>query len=122
MTTKDLLVYGERTFDPRTTMNQIILGCVESKKIDEFFSWGVSKQIHVLNNDEGDDVGMVLKMNHPNFDDILLITLGWDDLYVVRFVTDDGVKNEIEGLYFDQLFDVVNNTLMKMFKMEFNMN
>jgi hypothetical protein len=37
------------------------------------------------------------------------VTLGWDDVYQVHFVSNDyKLKKSIEGVYFDMLVDVID--------------
>lgn len=124
MTNKELLKMCYRQFDPKTTMNQILMGSVEDKKIDDFMSWNVDKEITVLSNEHDDKVGMLLKLNHPNFSDIVMISLGWEDLYEVNFInwSSGQVVRTESGIYCDMLFSIINSKLKEMFKMEFVMN
>lgn len=119
MTNEQIFSLCERSFRPQTTMEQIL-----QESTDEYETWNVDHRVSVLTNDDGNPVGMILKLEHPNFDDLVLITLSWDDTYRIRFIKYDTfeVVHDKEYIYFDQLFEVINNTLKGMMKMEFSMN
>lgn len=113
-----------RQFNPKTTMNQIISGSYDENKIDDFLSWNVDKNITVLSNERNENVGMLLELNHYNYSDVILISLGWEDLYEVNFInwsSGEVVKTE-SGIYCDMLFSIINSKLKGIFKMEFVMN
>lgn len=119
MTNKEIFEMCERPFTPQVTMEQIV-GCSDPIK---FLSWGIDKRISVLKDEDDDCVGMIMKLNHENYDDMIMITLSWDDTYRVRFVNQNfDIVHDVEGLFFDQLFEVINNKLERMMKMEFSMN
>lgn len=124
MTNKELLKMCYRQFNPKTTMNQIISGSYDENKIDDFLSWNVDKNITVLSNERNENVGMLLELNHYNYSDVILISLGWEDLYEVNFInwsSGEVVKTE-SGIYCDMLFSIINSKLKGIFKMEFVMN
>lgn len=119
MNSNELFSFCERTFHPQTTMEQIL-----QESTNDYQHWNVDQRISVLKNDDDDCVGMIMKLDHPNFDDLVLITLSWDDTYRVRFIdlSRGEVVQDKEYIYFDQLFEVINNTLKGMIRMEFSMN
>ena len=119
MTNKEIFEMCERPFTPQVTMEQIV-GCSDPIK---FLGWNIDKRISVLRDDDDDCVGMIMKLNHKNFNDMLLITLSWDDTYRVRFVDQDfNIIDDIEGLFFDQLFEVIDRRLDEKIKVEFSLN
>ena len=68
--------------------------------------------------------GIVLKLNHPNYSDMVLITLSYDDTYRIRFADEKfNVSDDIEGIYFDMLFECINERIVnKKTKFDFNLN
>jgi len=105
MKQKDLITeLCERPFSPKVTLGQII----EEGKND-FFQWNIKQEILTITNEHNEVVGMFLKFQHPNYNDLLFITLGWEDLYHIRFMNEEKhITHEVEGLYHDQLFEVVD--------------
>jgi hypothetical protein len=94
----------ERSFSPQVTMGQII-----EEGRSKFMDWNIRQEILTISNEHDEVVGMFLKFQHSNYDDLLLITLGWDDLYHIRFMDSEKcISHEVEGLYFDQLFEVID--------------
>lgn len=98
----------ERPFDPETTMGQL-----EDFGGEKFLEWGVDKRVCVLTNNKEERVGIILKINHPNYCDMLLITLSYLDLYSVRFLNMEleEVMKGIDGLYCDQLFECIDRKI-----------
>ena len=97
-----------RGFDPQTTMGQ--LTDFGGEKILE---WNIDRRIGCVTDgdDEYDDRPklMFMKLNHRNYKDMILITLDFDDTYHVRFLSEDTeMTHEIEFIYFDQLFEVID--------------
>lgn len=105
MSDKKLIVsLCERPFSPQVTMGQII-----EEGRSKFLNWNISQQILTISNEYDEVVGMFLKFQHPKYDDLMLITLGWDDLYHIRFMdSEKSISHEVDGLYHDQLFEVVD--------------
>ena len=105
MKKKDLIAsLCERPFSPQVTMGQII-----EEGRSNFIQWNIRQEILTISNEHDEVVGMFLKFQHPNYDDLLLITLGWEDLYHIRFMDSEKViSHEVEGLYHDQLFEVID--------------
>lgn len=110
----------ERSFSPKVTMEQLMSG---SPSMKEFISWNIDQRVSVLNNDEKECVGMIMKMDNERYDDLVFLTLSWDDTYRIRFINQKfEVMKDIEGIYCDQLFEVIDRTMENLVKIEFNMN
>ena len=72
-------------------------------------SWGISKSYGL----EGK--GLMLKVNGNHHKGWVLITLGWEDLYKVYIVNNNGrVLDKYEGIYFDQLVETIDNRIEKL--------
>lgn len=74
--------------------------------IQIYWCWGVEKIISV------DETGLILKVNGHLHKDYLLITLAWDDTYIVTLL--DGEYNPIssvKNIYFDVLQMTVDNLI-----------
>ena len=105
---KNLNKWFGRGFDPQTTMGQI-----EDFGKDKLKDWKIDPRICCITDGE-DDIEdrpklMCIKLNHRNYNDMVLITLDFDDTYHVRFVSEEeNVTHEIEFIYFDQLFEVID--------------
>ena len=52
---------------------------------------------------------LVFKPNGRYFKGFVCVTLGWDDVYQVHFVSNDyKLKKSVDGVYFDMLVDVID--------------
>ena len=105
---KKLNEWFGRGFEPQVTMEQIMVEGQEKVK-----EWDIDPRIGCIT--DGDDEyeerpkGMYMKLNHRNYSDMIFITLDWDDTYHVRFINqNEEVTHEIEFIYCDQLFDVID--------------
>jgi hypothetical protein len=109
----------ERPFNPEVTMEQI----VSESNFDKFKTWNVHPLIQCMSNDDDECIGMMMKLDHPNYKDFVFITLSWDDTYRVRFFDQRGEEVEdISMLYFDQLFEVIDRRLDKFMRYEVCLN
>lgn len=106
---KALFSYCERSFDPKETMRQIH----HNAKVAEVIvnEWNIDPRIGVLCSEEEDEPnGMVFKVNHQHYTDMVMITLSWNDTYHIRFLNEQmDVTHEIEEVYCDQLFDSLDH-------------
>ena len=120
MTNEQIFSMCEREFSPKVTMVQLMGG---PSNLKQFMSWGIDPRISVLTNDENEGIGMIMKMNNERFSDLVMITLSWDDTYRIRFFNQDfEMSKDIEGIYCDQLFEVIDNTMSSIMKVEFSLN
>lgn len=102
------LTKGQRTMDPNETLK------VLTRNQPIFWSWGVSKKVN-LNN-----LGLILKVSGHHHKGWVLITLGWEDLYRVHIIANSGeIVNEYEGIYFDDLVEIIDNRIEKIEDYEF---
>ena len=71
-----------------------------------YWSWGVTKIIRQKNT-------LTLKVNGKFFKHYVVITLGGDDTFSIRYVYKSKgefkVKHEVHGIYFDELLQVIDN-------------
>lgn len=107
---KDLKLFSfcERQFEPKETMRQIIH---DTKSVQAVTTeWNIDPRISVLcNEEENVPDGMVFKMNHKNYSDMVMITLAWNDTYTIRFINEEAeVTHKIDEVYCDQLFEVLD--------------
>ena len=117
MTDKEILNLCNRSFEPRETMKQIVMFGK-----DKFMDWKMDCRVTSITNDDDECVGIVMKLNHTNYSDLILISLGWDDTYNVFFLNENSDKtHNIDNVYFDCLFETINNHINKS-KFEFCMN
>ena len=86
-----------------------------------FWSWGPDeiKAINGFGYSEGrvaDRVvmsrGLMFKVNGMKFQGHVLITLDWLDVYVVHFITDEGIKT-VRDVYVDMLIEVIDREVEK---------
>lgn len=92
--------FGEREFNPQETVNLL------NKYGFKFWSWGPKGFLN-LNNKV-----LVFKVNGHHHKGYVCITLGWDDTYTVRLMSTHGnVTFEMTGVYFDMLFDVLDERI-----------
>ena len=111
MSTQTLFGYCQRHFDPKETMYQLHTTTADAGDIIKEH-WKIDPRVSVLTDADEDDApfGMIFKVNHSNYSDIVMITLDWDDTYHIRFMDrDEKVTHEIDSVYFDSLFETINN-------------
>lgn len=73
-----------------------------------FWSWGVSNMVNLQNK------GLLLKVSGNHHKGWVLVTLGWEDLYKVKIISNNGkVLNEYEGIFFDLLVEIIDNRIEK---------
>lgn len=91
----------ERNFDHKETI------MVLRHNINKYWSWGVSKSSIMIKDSV--TVGLVLLVNGRHFKGYVLVTLGWDDVYKVHFITTRGtLKKTIDNVYVDELTDTID--------------
>lgn len=84
----------QREFNPRETLN------VLTYNKPTWWSWRVRPKS--IKNFDGRC--LVFRVKGQKFRGFVCITLGWEDLYHVHFVTDKfELKESMEGIYFDEL-------------------
>lgn len=89
----------ERDFNPKHTLS------VLTQNIGIWWSWGVN--LSTIKNLS--DKCLMFKPNGRYFKGFVCITLGWDDVYKVHFVSNDyKLTKSIEGVYFDMLVNVID--------------
>jgi len=90
----------QREFNLNETM------AVLTHNMNIYFSWGVSNKYNI------DNKGLLLKVNGHHHKGYVFITLSWADLYDVHLISTHGnIKQSVEGLYFDQLVEVIDNKI-----------
>ena len=90
----------QREFDYKETM------MVLKNPIQIYWTWGVEQIIPV------DETGLILKVNGHHWKHFVLITLGWDDTYIVTLL--DGDYNPVKtflGIYFDMLQNCIDKEI-----------
>ena len=93
---------GERNFNTQETL------MVLRHNRNIFWSWGVSKMVNLQNK------GLILKVSGHHHKGWVLVTLGWEDLYKVHIVSNSGkVLYKYEGIFFDDLVDIIDNRIEK---------
>ena len=91
----------ERDFNPNETMIQLL-----HFGNGRILSWGITQRINVQNK------GLVLKVSGHHHKGYVLIVLGWDDVYKFHLVSTRGViKQSVENVYFDELFDKIDKKI-----------
>lgn len=74
--------------------------------INVWFSWGVSKMVNV------DNQGLLMKVRGNHHKGYVFVTLGYDDLYQVHLISTHGnIKETLEGIFFDQLQEVIDDKI-----------
>lgn len=90
----------EREFYPKETLSVL----THNKPI--YWSWGVSKLMNVNNK------GLLMKVKGHHHKGYVFITLGWEDLYKVHFISTHGnIKDSKEGIFFDMLVEVIDDRI-----------
>jgi hypothetical protein len=92
--------FGQREFDTKETLNLLKMYGFR------FMSWG-SNGFRNLN-----DKVLVFKVQGHHHKGYVCISLGWNDTYTIRLMSTHGnVKFEMEGVYFDMLFDILDEKI-----------
>jgi len=87
----------QRTFNPSETLQLL------NRYGFRFWSWGANGFKNLANQ------ALFFKVHGHHHKGYVLITLNYADLYEVRFLTTRGnIKDTITDLYFDQLFDAID--------------
>jgi hypothetical protein len=111
-----------RSFDPKEVMTTLI---PDDERTLKYIAWNVEDKIAIVESVDGGVGGLVLKLNHKNFEDCVYITLSFLDFFNVYFVGRDlKVLHRIEDIPADMLFDVINTQLDNVVKMniDFSLN
>lgn len=119
---KDLEELTCRSFDPQEVMTTLI---PDDERTPKYVNWNVEKNIAVVQGVDGGIGGIVLKLNHKNFDDCVYITLSFLDFFNVYFVGADlKVLHKIEDVPANELFDTINDQLENVvkFPIDFSLN
>jgi hypothetical protein len=84
----------------------------------------VEKKIGVISNDEDETIGMMLKLNHKNYDELVYITLNFLDYYNIYFIRmiDNELLNKVEDVGCEELFITIDSLLESVIKFEINPN
>ena len=91
---------GEREFDPRETLRLL-----QSYRF-RFGSWGGSHFTNLENK------GLLFKVQGHHHKGYVLVTLGYDDTYKVYIISTQGnIKDTYEGIYFDMLFETIDDRI-----------
>lgn len=91
------LGYGEREFNPNETLSLL------NRYGYRFWSWGANGFKNIANK------ALFFKVQGHHHKGYVLITLNAADLYDVRLFTTTGkVKHTLTDLFFDQLFDAID--------------
>ena len=94
--------YGEREFNPTETINLLKMYGFR------FWSWGANGFKNL------DNKVLVFKVRGHHHKGYVCINLGWNDTYTVRLISTQGnEKFKQEGVYFDVLFDVLDEKIEK---------
>ena len=94
--------YGERTFDTTETLKLLKMYGYR------FFSWGANGFRNL------EDKVLTFKVNGHHHKGYVCISLGWDDTYTIRLVSTQGnEKFKQEGIYFDMLFEVLDEKIVR---------
>jgi hypothetical protein len=98
----------EREFNPKETLQ------VLRHNQSIYWSWGVSKLVNV------DNKGLLMKVNGHHHKGYVFITLGYEDLYKVHFISTHGnIKDTKEGIFFDMLVEIIDNRIEKIKNYQF---
>ena len=76
---------------------------VLTHNITIFWCWGVTKQYNL------DNKGLCLKVSGHFHKGYVIITLDWDDTYIITFISTWGkIKKSVDMVYFDDLVDIID--------------
>jgi hypothetical protein len=93
----------ERDVNPNETMRQLL-----HFGNGRILSWGMTTRTNFQNK------GLLLKVSGHHHKGYVLIVLGWDDVYKFYLISTHGVlKQSVEGVYFDELFDKIDEKIEK---------
>ena len=94
-----------------------IVECVDLLRrtnMNVWFSWGVSKMVNI------EDRGLLLKVRGNHHKGYVFVTLGYEDLYQVHIISTQGnIKESIEGIFFDNLQEVIDRKIERVSEYQF---
>jgi len=106
-----------REFDPQTTLNQI----VEVGR-DKVQLWKIDYKLTSFVNEDDETMGIMFKLNHNYYSDMILITLNFMDYYDVHFFNREiQMTHKITDVPCECLYDTINDYINKPIH-EFQMN
>lgn len=97
---KQCFEFGEREFNTSETLDLL------KRYGFKFWSWGANNFKNLQ------DKVLTFKVQGHHHKGYVCISLGWDDTYTIRLLTTQGrVKFKMEGVYFDELFDILDEKI-----------
>lgn len=106
---KDLEELTCRSLNPDEVIRMLV---PDDERLHKYMQWNVDENIAIVNSVDGNVGGLLLKLEHKNFDDCVYITLSFLDYFNVYFVGCDlKVLHTIEDVPCDTLFDTINTQL-----------
>lgn len=120
--TKGLEELTCRSFDGKKVLQMLI---PDDERVIDYAAWNVDENIATIDNIDGGIGGLLLKLNHNNYEDCVLITLSFLDFFNVYFVGCDlKVCHTIENIPCDELFETINTQLENITRIpiKFNLN
>lgn len=79
-----------------------------------WFSWGVSNLVNIQ------DKGLLMKVRGNHHKGYVFVTLGYEDLYQVHIISTQGnIKESIEGIFFDNLQEVIDRKIERVSEYQF---
>lgn len=97
---KQCFEFGEREFNTKETLDLLKMNGFK------FWSWGANNFRNLQ------DKVLTFKVQGHHHKGYVCISLGWDDTYTIRLMTTQGrVKFKMEGVYFDELFEILDEKI-----------
>ena len=90
------------------------LTLLKRTNMNVWFSWGVSNLINIQ------DKGLLMKVRGNHHKGYVFVTLGYEDLYQVHIISTQGnIKESIEGIFFDNLQEVIDRKIERVSEYQF---
>lgn len=117
---KELEDFTCRSFNPDEVMQMLV---PDDERFESYLDWNVNENIAVVNSIDGNIGGLLMKLEHKNYNDCVYITLSFLDYFNVYFIGHElKVLRTIENVPCDALFDTINEQLENYIPFQFSLN
>jgi hypothetical protein len=97
------------SFDPNDIMEYII---PKGERLMDFLQWEMDENIGVIPSIDGECGAVVIKLTHPNFEDLVMVTKSFLDFANVHFLDSSfKVLHTIDNIPMDELFETIDTQL-----------
>jgi hypothetical protein len=103
-------------FNPSELLDKLI---PDDERFEKFKEWNLDLNLFTVLGITGEVSGLVMKLDHKNFEDLLFITKSFMGFYNVHYIsTNLSVLHTEENILEKDLFNTINKTLERVVKVD----